>query len=128
MTQQKPQSKNDNNVRKRIATNGEIVAAEHYEGPLPHPQTLEKYDEIVPGSAKLIIEDFQMNTQCIRELREIELKAIIARDVRGQWMAFILAILILILTGCALWLGHVIVAGGAFFTAIGAVIVAFLKK
>ena len=115
MAQQKQANKNSS-VRNRVATNGEVVAAEqYYEGPLPHPQILEYYDKIVPGSGQAIIDDFKKNTESIRELRKIELDAVVSRDTRGQWMAFILGLLTLIVAVYALFLGHTFVAGGAFF-------------
>lgn len=111
-----------------MASNGELMATEHYEGPLPHPQILERYDEIVPGSAEAIVNDFKTNTQFIRDLTEREMLATINRDRRGQWMAYSLAIMTLGLAGYSLYLGHVWVAGGAFCTAIGTIVVAFLKR
>lgn len=128
MAQQKQSNKN-NSVRNRVATNGEVVAAEqYYEGPLPHPQILQQYETVVQGSAQAIIEDFKKNTESIRVLREAELKAVVKRDTRGQWMAFILGVLTLTIAGYALFLGHAFVAGSAFFTAIAGIGVSFLKR
>ena len=128
MAQQKQANKNSS-VRNRVATNGEVVAAEqYYEGPLPHPQILEYYDKIVPGSGQAIIDDFKKNTESIRELRKIELDAVVSRDTRGQWMAFILGLLTLIVAVYALFLGHTFVAGGAFFSAIAGIGAALLKR
>lgn len=128
MAQAKQPSKSNNNVRDRVATNGEVVVAERYEAPLPHPQILEEYDRIVPGSAKIIIDDFQANTEHIRYLQKTQLEEAISRDKKGQWMAFFLAICIIFLSCYSLYLGHVLVAGGTCLVALATLAIAFLKK
>lgn len=128
MAQQKQAVKDDKSVRNRIASNGDIVVAEHYEGLIPHPQTLAEYDKIVPGSAADIITDFKENAKVIRELRIKELELTAERDKRGQWMAFTLGVLIIGLAFFALYLGQAWVAGGACFLAVGSIGAAFLKR
>lgn len=127
MAQSKQPTKNDKTVRNRLASNGDIVVAEHYEGAIPHPQTLAEYDRIVPGSATDIINDFKENTKTIRNLKTKELELTAARDKRGQYMAFFLGILIILLAAYALSLNQPWVAGSACFLAIGSIGVAFLK-
>lgn len=128
MAQQKQPAKDDKSVRNRIASNGDIVVAEHYEGLIPHPQTLVEYDKIVPGSAADIITDFKENAKVIRELRVRELELTAERDKRGQWMAFALGVLIIGLAFFALHTGYAWVAGGACFIAVGSIGAAFLKN
>ena len=126
MAHQKQPAKS-NNVRDRVASNGDLIAAEHYEGPLPHPQILAQYDAIVPGAAKEIIDEFKKSAEVIRVSKAKELEAVIQRDKRGQWMAFALAGSVLVVAAYALHLGHAVVAGGAFFTAIAGVVISFLN-
>ena len=125
MAQSKQPMKEDKSVRNRIASNGEVVVAEHYEGSIPHPQTLAEYDKIVPGSAADIINDFKENTKTIRELKVRELELAAARDKRGQWMAFVLGILLIGAVFFALYLGQTVVAG---LLAVGTLGAAFLKN
>lgn len=110
-----------NSVQDRLATDGNKLAAEHFEGPLPHPVVLERYDTIVPGSAKMIIDDYAENTSCIRDLKKRELEATIERDSRGQWMAFILGVGVLLIAGYSLYRGYPWVAGGTLFFAVAGV-------
>ena len=80
MEQLSHQNKEDKSVRNRVATNGEMLVAEHYEAPLPHPQILAEYDKVVPGSASAIIDDFKANAKAIRDLKSRELELTAARD------------------------------------------------
>lgn len=116
------------NLRERVATDGNLLAAEHYEGPLPHPQILAQYNAIVPGSAQAIIEDFQNNTAAIRDLKKMELEAAISRDKRGQWMAFWLGILVLGIAVLSIKFGYPWVAGGSLFIAIATIAANIVNK
>lgn len=127
MAQSKP-AKDDKSVRNRVASNGDIVVAEHFEGLLPHPQILAEYDNIVPGSASDIINDFKENAKAIRELKAKELDLTVMRDKRGQYMAFILGVCIIGVAAYALYLGQPWVAGGACFLAVGSIGASFLKS
>lgn len=126
--QRQPSKSSNNNVRDRVATDGKVVVAESYEAPLPHPQILEQYDRIVPGSAQAIIDDFKENAELLRNLQKRQLEAAISRDTKGQWMAFVLAIFVIALSGYSLYLGHVWVAGGSIIIALVSLAIAFLKK
>lgn len=116
------------NLQERVATDGKLLAAEHYEGPLPHPQILAQYNSIVPGSAEAIIEDFKTNTASIRELRKIELEAAVSRDKRGQWMAFILGLLTLGVAVLSIFLDYPWVAGGSLFITIATIAANIAQK
>lgn len=128
MAQSKQPVKDDKSVRNRVASNGDIIVAEHYEGLIPHPQTLAEYDKIVPGSAADIIGDFKANAQAYRELKVKELDYAAERDKRGQYMAFALGVLIIGVAFCALLFGQPWVAGGACFLAVGSIGASFLKN
>lgn len=116
------------NVQERVATDGAVLAAEHYEGPLPHPQILAQYNAIVPGSAQAIIDDFKTNTESIRELRKIELEAAIERDKRGQWMAFALGLLTLGVAVLAITFDYPWVAGGSLFITVATITANIAQK
>ena len=75
---------------------GELVrvqTAQHLEfssGPLPHPHFFQTYEATLPGAAERIL-----------AMAEREQKSRHAREARGQWMAFLLA-LVGLLGGVAL--------------------------
>ena len=48
-----------------------LVAIQSWEGPLPAPETLERFEAVVPGSAKTIIEEWQAETRHRRKFGEL---------------------------------------------------------
>lgn len=127
MNQTKHPSK-PNNLTTRVAANKDVVVAEQVESPLPHPSILAQYEEIVPGSAKAVFDDYRANAQTIRELETKGLNATIEKDKRGQYLAFFISLSIVILSAYALYLGHPVVAGSACFAALGLIGSSYLKK
>jgi uncharacterized membrane protein len=74
--------------------------SEQFRGPVPHPDILRQYEEIVPGSAKSIIDSFitEGNHRRAREAREVTMceewaRADIGLQNRGQIFGFILAVI-----------------------------------
>ncbi|KVR28812.1 hypothetical protein WL61_23355 [Burkholderia ubonensis] len=65
----------------------------HYQGPMPPPVLLEQYDKIVPGCAKMIVDEFQANSQHSRNIELHGISGMINKDVRAQWMAFVLVLI-----------------------------------
>jgi uncharacterized membrane protein len=79
------------------------ISAEFYRGPIPHPETLQKYDDITPGLANRIV---QMAESEAIHRREIETKIVDANCAdmtayhaevfRGQICGLIIAVTALI--------------------------------
>jgi uncharacterized membrane protein len=74
--------------------------SEQFRGPVPHPDTLRQYEEIVPGSAKSIIDSFitEGDHRRAREVREVAMceewaRADISLQKRGQILGFIIAVI-----------------------------------
>lgn len=68
-------------------------------GPIPDPDTLERYEQIHPGAAKLILDRFELegNHRHAMENRAIEadiadMQADRSEAKLGQWLAFIVTI------------------------------------
>ena len=70
------------------------VTAQRYRfsGPLPAPEVLRKYDEIVPGAAERIIRMAEEQSAHRRRLEQAVVVGDIASARRGSILAFILAI------------------------------------
>lgn len=96
-------------------------------GPIPAPQVLKGYDDVYPGAAKIILEDFQKNSSHIREKEREQLRAEISRDRRGQWMAFTIMLLVFGITGLSLYLGNVTFAGVSGLCFVGVVASSFMS-
>lgn len=63
---------------------------EHYEGPIPPPGMLEKYNQIVPGSAERIIKMAEEQSEHRRYLE----KKVIASDTRNSFLGIMCALII----------------------------------
>jgi uncharacterized membrane protein len=74
-----------------------------YSGPLPHPDVLRRFEEIVPGSAAQIIDQFQAQSAHRREMESVVISANAFSQRLGSISASILA---LIAIGGGLWLAH----------------------
>lgn len=74
-----------------------------YSGPMPPAEQMAQYDAIVPGAARIIVEEFQANGKHQREMERIAVTNHVAQGRRAQWMAFIL---VAVGFGLILWLAH----------------------
>jgi uncharacterized membrane protein len=63
---------------------------ERYTGPIPHPAILRQIDEIVPGSAREIIDNAHNQTAHRQGLENKYLDAAIDNSKRGQILGFII--------------------------------------
>lgn len=59
------QQQQNNNTLKVVQ-----AQAQYYAGPLPHPDTLKKFEEIVPGSANRILTQFELQSEHRRSLEK----------------------------------------------------------
>ena len=80
--------------------------AELYTGYLPHPEHLQRYDEIVPGSAKQIIDRFEKQSNHRMELEKIVVKGGGNRAYMGVISAFIICMTAILSGGYLIFQGH----------------------
>ncbi|WP_281700108.1 DUF2335 domain-containing protein [Cetobacterium somerae] len=73
-----------------------LVHQEAYQGPLPHPDLLVKYEEIIPGSAERILSMAEKEQQHRHQLENEVIKKEIAQKGRGLNFGFTLALLIIV--------------------------------
>lgn len=83
--------KNDNGQEVKL------VHQEAYQGPLPHPDLLVKYEEIIPGSAERILSMAEKEQQHRHQLENEVIKKEIAQKGRGLNFGFTLALLIIVI-------------------------------
>jgi uncharacterized membrane protein len=81
------------------------LRVETFVGPLPHPDVLKKFEDIVPGAAKQIIE--QANKQTDHRIN-IE-KQVIQSDIRKSYLGLVFGFI----------LGLVGIGGGIYATTLG---------
>ncbi len=97
-----------------------------HSSPLPDPDTLRAYAKLIPNAPERIMILVESESRH-RQAQETRLVACETRRItRGQWMAFILTLL---LAAAGLYLGvtdHDWLAAGLFTTTIGAVVTIFV--
>lgn len=81
---------NQNNKENIAVIRREV--SQSFSGPLPHPDTLRQFDEIVPGSAERIIKMAEEQSEHRKELEKKVIDSDIARSKWGQVLGFIIAI------------------------------------
>lgn len=63
-----------------------------FSGPLPHPDILKRYDEILPGAAERIIKMAEQQAEHRRSLEQQALKSDVKNSRLGIWFGFIIGI------------------------------------
>lgn len=82
-----------------------------FQGPLPPPSMLREYEEIVPGAAERIIERSEREQYHRHSVTEKAVDGAIGKDKRGQWMAFTITMVVLIIAAVFAWKGQTVFAG-----------------
>lgn len=73
----------------------EMMYAVSLRGPLPPPQILERYDQIVPGGAERIVGWVEKQSSHRQDLERIKVVGDVGNEKRGQWFAFVITLLTL---------------------------------
>ncbi len=88
-----------------------IVSSTFFRGPLPPPEMLKEYDNIVPNGAERIMAKSEREQAHRHRITEKGLDGEISRDKRGQWMAFAITMTILAIATFFAWKGEMVFAG-----------------
>ncbi|VVE41106.1 hypothetical protein PCO31111_04176 [Pandoraea communis] len=116
--------------------------AESFEGPTPPPKHLEQYEKILPGSAKMIFDQFEKNAEHQRSMEERQMtlseRAIefqgrdnadaSRRDARGQLIAGGLVVFGLLVALAFGYFKQGVVAGLIVTSLLVAVLTGYLRK
>ncbi|HHE4679999.1 TPA: DUF2335 domain-containing protein [Proteus mirabilis] len=88
-------------ILERILDNPRVMAIvqkrESFSGPLPHPDFLQRYEEILPGGAERIFCLTEKEQSFRHDTQKMAINGAIKKDSRGQWMGFFLSICVLII-------------------------------
>ncbi|MCS2146891.1 DUF2335 domain-containing protein [Scandinavium manionii] len=129
-----PKSKQQNNqtvvakadrIEKELAANPELVNAllesghfqamvrheTSFSGPLPPPEIIRDYDQILPGGAERIFAMAEKEQAHRHEMDSTAVNGAIRKDKRGQWMGFSIAFIILAIASVFAWRGNTTFAG-----------------
>ncbi len=97
-----------------------------YSGPLPPPEILKKFDEVVPGSAERIIKMAEEQSVHRRGLEKAVIDSDISRSKWGQVLGFILAIFGLAVAALISIYGNAVTGGVIGFTTIASLVSVFM--
>lgn len=77
-----------------------VMMGRQHIGPLPSPEDLRGYEEVLPGTAEAIVAAFKSETPHRHKIEQKLVDAQTTRDIaeqnyanRGQWMGFVIAVL-----------------------------------
>lgn len=74
-------------------------SVEMFEGPLPHPDLLQKYDSVIPGFAERIIAQWEQQSTHRQRLESTVVLGGVQAQAKGQWMALVVAVVGLLVAG-----------------------------
>jgi uncharacterized membrane protein len=76
------------------STNGIVTERKFsaFSGPIPHPDTLKRFNDIVPGAAERIIKMAEDQSSHRRSLEKSVIESDISRSKWGQILGFVIAI------------------------------------
>lgn len=80
------------------------VESTYFAGPLPHPDVLKQYDNIVPGAANRIIQMAESQSKHRRDLEKKVIGSNIVNERIGMIFAFILTVLLLFFSGTLIYM------------------------
>lgn len=104
---------------------GQVVSTS-YQGPIPAPNHLREYDDLVPGSAKQIMDLFEAQS---RHRMAME-SHVIRSDVRRSWTGLILGFVVaMTVVLCGTWMiatGHDWAGGSMITTGLGSIVGVFV--
>lgn len=107
-----------NLVGSLVTTQGTLVTAQSFSGPLPPPETLRAYSDIIANGAERIMAMAEQQSRHRMALENQIVTSQVKQSALGQWLALAIA---LILIGAGIWLtltGHDTVGGIIFGTTV----------
>lgn len=120
----KNQSNSDEIVK---SEEGQVLTrAEHFSGPLPHPETLQKYEDVVPGAAQIIISKFEQQTDHRISIEKSVVKTGNLKEVLGLFAGFLIAMTAIIGGIVTAVNGTPLFAAGLSAAGIGMIVYAFV--
>lgn len=104
------------------------VISTSYAGPIPHPTILKGYASIRKDLPERIFKEFEINSEHMRRQDVKALDAQIAEKQRGQWMAFIISVLLLAVVLYSLYIENYIFAGSSGLAYLVFLVIGFLSS
>ena len=101
--QQRRAQLNQNQNRETGATTVLQAEASTFSGPVPHPDLLRQYEELCPGFSERSLQMVEQQSAHRRAMEARVTEAKIKHEYQGQWMAFGVAIALMVIGGMAVY-------------------------
>lgn len=102
------------------------VLQESFSGPMPHPNILKGYEEVLPGAAERILQMAENEQQHRHKQEDRICKGSVSQVKRGQWIALFVVVMLTAVATALTLLGQQTVGGIIFGTTIAAVTTIFI--
>jgi uncharacterized membrane protein len=103
-----------------------IASIQAFAGPVPHPDILQKYEQLFPGISQRYLEEPLNEANHRRTCEKQHLEATVSLSKRGQWMAYSLALISVVGAFALIFLGFGIAGLSTFFGSIAAFVGVFI--
>jgi len=98
--------KRQNPPKSHTTTTREIVQQQSFSGPIPSPDILDRYNQIIPNAAERILTMAESDAQHQRDIEMLAIKCQASENRRGQYFGVVVTALAFVTAGVALYLGH----------------------
>lgn len=121
----KPVAKRSTQQNNQSPNHTQISVQQHmWKAPLPPPEVLERFNEVVENGAERIVKAWEQETEHRRDMERRELSNFYGEARLGKVLAFLFVITALCLSGFAAYFGAewlaAILAGGTIAAVVGA--------
>ena len=101
------------NSPQKVSTQMRVSTAYSFSGPLPPPELLAKYNEVIPNGAERIMQMAEKQQGHRHDLETTVVNGNVKSESRGQWMGLTISVVVLCLGGYLAYIGREI-AGSIF--------------
>lgn len=105
-----------------------LIGSQYFSGPLPPPEILKQYDEIVPGFAQTIVDQFVAQGEHRRQLEKTAILSDVSRANWGLAAGFLLAFIGIVGSLYIINAGRTAAGITAFIVSLAPLVVAFLES
>lgn len=111
--------------RSIIAQSLVAMRSESFSGPLPHPEILKGYDNVLPGAAERVLKMAEKEQDHRFDCDNKLIGGQLAQSKRGQWMGFTIVLILIAVAIMFFVMGDIILAGTILSVTIGSIATIF---
>jgi len=104
-----------------------MIKASAHSGPLPHPESYARYDEVLPGSADRILGMAERQSAHRMELEKIALRRQFNQSGAGQWIAAVIALFLISAGSYLIYSNHDTAGSSIIVATVVGIIYTFVK-